>query len=114
MNLFKKKESNCCQTNSTCCSPMKEGNLSINDQDKRIIVLGACCGNSVQTFENVKTAVKILELPIEVENIGHFEEIAAFGVMSTPALVVNNKVYSQGRKISVVDAKKFIEKALES
>lgn len=92
----------------------KSGTLQpSNDQDKNIIVLGACCNKSSETFKNVKEAVTCLGLEQEVANIGDFEIIASYGVMTTPALVINKKVYSQGKKLSVEDAKKLIEKALK-
>lgn len=84
-----------------------------DNQDKNIIVLGACCKKSSETFENVKEAVKYLGLQQEVVNIGDYEVIASYGVMTTPALVINKKVYSQGKKLSVDEAKQLIEKAYE-
>lgn len=77
-----------------------------------IKVLGACCNKSLETFENTKKAVAELGLGIEVENIGDSRKIALYGVMSTPALVVNDKVLAMGRYLSVADVKALIEKAL--
>ena len=76
-----------------------------------IKVLGACCKKSQATFENVKAAVAELGLSAEVENVGDVSVIASYGVMSTPALVVDGKVLSFGRMLEVKDAKKIIEKA---
>jgi small redox-active disulfide protein 2 len=75
-----------------------------------IKVLGACCKKSAATFENVKAAVKSLGLSVEVENIGDLAEIARYGVMSTPALVIDDKVVSLGRLLEVKDAAKIIQK----
>lgn len=83
------------------------------DLDHAIIVLGACCSKSSETFENVKEAAKLLGIQKEVVNIGDYEVIASFGVMTTPGLVIDRVVYSQGRKLSVDDAKRLIEKSLE-
>ena len=74
------------------------------------IVLGACCKKSADTFKNVQQAVAELGFHDEVVNIGDAVEIARYGVMQTPALVVNGKVLSCGRLIGVDEAKKFIEK----
>jgi small redox-active disulfide protein 2 len=75
-----------------------------------IKVLGACCKRSLSTFENVKKAVAALGLGVEVENVGDVEEIARYGVLSTPALVIDEKVVSFGRLLEVKDAIKIIEK----
>ncbi len=75
-----------------------------------IKVLGACCKKSQTTFENVKKAVAELGLGIEVENIGDMGVIAQYGVMSTPALVIDEKVVSFGRLLETKDAVKIIEK----
>ncbi|MDD5659897.1 MAG: thioredoxin family protein [Actinomycetota bacterium] len=78
----------------------------------KIKVLGACCKKSTGTFENTKLAVKELGINAEVENIGDIAEIAKYGVMSTPALVIDGKVVSYGRFLSTEDVKKIIEKAM--
>ena len=78
-----------------------------------IKVLGACCRKSLATFENVKKAVAELGMSVDVENIGDIEEIAKYGVMSTPALVIDEKVVSFGRLLEIKDAKKIIEKVTE-
>ena len=80
-------------------------------QNARFIVLGACCQKSADTFANVQKAVAELGLSDEVLNIGDNVEIAKYGVMQTPALVIDSKVVSIGRLIKVEEAKKLIEKA---
>ena len=76
----------------------------------KFIVLGACCKKSSDTFINVKNAVAELGFEDEVINIGDFIEIAKYGVMQTPAFVINGKVVSYGKLISTEEAKEFIEK----
>lgn len=75
-----------------------------------IKVLGACCKKSTETFENTKLAVKEMGLDVEVENIGDIVEIAKYGVMTTPALVIDGKVVSYGKLLKPADVKKIIEK----
>ncbi len=88
------------------------GQCGISDITKsKYIVLGACCKKSADTFENVKKAVSELGITDEVLNIGDNVEIAKYGVMQTPALVIDSKVVSYGKMISVEEAKKLIEKA---
>lgn len=78
----------------------------------KIIVLGACCKKSLETFENTKQAVAEMGLDIDVENIGDAVEIAKYGVMSTPALVIDGKVLSYGKFLKTKDIVKLIEKVL--
>ncbi len=75
-----------------------------------IKVLGACCKKSQASFENVKKAVAELGLGVEVENVGDLGEIAAYGVMTTPALVIDGKVVSFGKLIETKDAVTLIRK----
>lgn len=76
-----------------------------------IKILGACCKKSTETFENTKLAVKEMGLDVEVENIGDIIEISKYGVMSTPALVIDEKVVSYGKLLKPKDIIKIIEKA---
>ncbi len=76
----------------------------------KIKVLGACCKKSTETFENAKAAVKELGIEASVENIGDFAEIAGYGVMSTPALVIDDKVVSSGKYLKPADIINIINK----
>lgn len=115
MALFKfgKKE----EKNSCCGEEVKDAcscgsQCGISDiHDARFIVLGACCQKSTDTFANVKQAAAEMGFTDEVLNIGDPVEIAKYGVMQTPALVINNQVMSYGKLIKVEEAKKLIEKS---
>lgn len=79
----------------------------------KIITLGACCKKSAQFFANTKIAVNELGLNVEVENTGDMMEIAKYGVMQTPALVVDNKVLCYGKLLTVEQIKTLIEKLIK-
>lgn len=117
MALFgfgKKKDDTqtCCNDaqpkNSCACAGACTGN---DAQESRILVLGACCQKSADTVANVKQAAAELGLTDEVCNIGDAMEIAKYGVMQTPALVIDSKVCAYGKLIKVPEAKKLIEQA---
>ncbi|MFI3173597.1 MAG: thioredoxin family protein [Bacillota bacterium] len=76
----------------------------------RILVLGACCQKSSQSFENVKQATAQMGLEETVVNIGDMEQIAKYGVMSTPALVIDSRVVAQGSLIKVEQAEELLKK----
>ncbi len=108
----KKEQESCCsgQEIKTACAC--GGSCGISDvKNARFIVLGACCKKSADTFENTKKAVAEMGFDDEVLNIGDDVEIAKYGVMQTPALVINSKVVAYGKLLSVEDVKKLIEKA---
>ena len=47
--------------------------------------------------ENTKAALSELQIEAEIVKVTDFAQIAAFGVMSTPALVIDEKVASFGK-----------------
>lgn len=49
-------------------------------------------------------------LSIEPEYITDMEKVMAYGVMSMPALVVNEKVVSMGRVLKAADVEKLLHK----
>lgn len=100
-------------------APASEKNIGLKVQRKekskmRIQALGGCCKNSTKNYENVVAAAKELGLGIEVEHVTDMNEIMALGVMATPGLVINGKVYSVGRVLTVSQAKDIIQKSQQS
>ena len=99
------------EASSCCCGNKQEENVC--DKDNRITsikVLGAGCKSCHKQFENVKKAVEELGLEIEVEYITDMEKVMAFGVMSMPAIVVNEKVVSMGKVLKSVEVIKLLGK----
>lgn len=110
---FKKKEKEektpccCCSgeskesTTKECCSTVQE--------ISSIKVLGAGCKSCHQQYENVKETVKSLGLPVEVEYITDMEKVMGYGVMSMPAIVVNENVVSMGKVLKPADVEKLLK-----
>lgn len=73
---------------------------------------GAGCGlESCQTqYGNAKAAVRSLGLPIEVAYITDMEKVMAYGVMSMPAMVVNEQVVSMGKVLKAADVETLLRK----
>lgn len=86
----------CCGTsvNGICC----------------VKVLGAGCRACHEQYENAKTAVKALGLDVEVEYITDMEKVMGYGVMSMPAIVVNERVVSMGKVLKAADVEKLLRK----
>lgn len=62
-----------------------------------IKVLGSGCPNCIRLEKNVNVALKELGKEATVEKVTDFKDIMSYGVMSTPALVVDGKVLFSGR-----------------
>jgi small redox-active disulfide protein 2 len=63
----------------------------------KIQVLGPGCAKCKLLYEHVDRAAKELGLEYEIEKVTDIEAIMGYGVMSTPALVVNGQVKLAGR-----------------
>jgi small redox-active disulfide protein 2 len=62
-----------------------------------IKVLGPGCGNCKRLTALTEQALAELGRPEQVEKVTDYAQIAAYGVMSTPALVVDDQVVMAGR-----------------
>lgn len=74
-----------------------------------IKVLGMGCASCNKLVESVKQAVKELGIDTEVKKIEDVAEIMRYGVMKTPALVVNEKVKAFGNLLSVAEVKAILQ-----
>ena len=73
-----------------------------------IKVLGGGCKCCESILTSVKEAVAAKEIDAEIEYITDMEKILEFGVMSTPALMIDGKIVSAGRSLKAKDIEKFI------
>ena len=73
-------------------------------------ILGSGCKNCVKLAENTKAALTELGLEAELVKVTDFSEIAKYGIMSTPGLVVDEKVVSFGKVLKSKDIVKLLEK----
>jgi small redox-active disulfide protein 2 len=71
----------------------------------KIQILGTGCPKCRKLAENAETAVKELGLYCEIEKVTNISDIMAFGVMMTPALVIDGQVKITGRVLPVADIK---------
>jgi small redox-active disulfide protein 2 len=71
----------------------------------RVQVLGTGCAKCRQLTANAEKALSALGLTVPVEKVEDLREIMRLGVMLTPALVIDGRVRSMG-KLLTVDALK--------
>ena len=112
-NFGKKKEtkaSSCCcggaeasKSTGCCCGEPVEGICCVK-------VLGAGCKSCHAQYENAKAAVQALGLDIEVEYVTDMEQVMTYGVMSMPAIVVNEQVVSMGKVLKAADVEKLLRR----
>jgi small redox-active disulfide protein 2 len=74
----------------------------------KIQILGTGCSKCKQLMANAEAAVKALGIEATIEKVEEIQDIMKFGVMTTPALVVDGTVKSAGRTLSEDDIKKFL------
>ncbi len=63
---------------------------------KNIKVLGTGCANCEATLKRIETAAKENGVEINLEKVEELSEIMAYGVMSTPGVVIDDKVVHAG------------------
>ena len=62
-----------------------------------IKVLGPGCANCVNLEKNTRAALASLGMEASVEKVTDYAEIAGYGIMRTPGLVVDEQVLVSGR-----------------
>lgn len=119
MSLFnfgkkeEEKKASECACNCECSSNETDGNTTVCRPKAEngvccIKVLGAGCKTCHEQYENVKKAVSDMGLSVEVEYITDMEKVMSYGVMSMPAIVVNEKVVSMGKLLKPADVQKLL------
>lgn len=74
----------------------------------KIKILGSGCAKCRTLENNTRTAVKELNLDAEIIKITDVNQITDYGVMMTPAIVVDEKVLSYGKVLSPADIKALL------
>jgi len=75
----------------------------------KVEILGGGCANCKRLEENARKACKELGIKARFVKVQDFAQIASYGVMATPALVVDGEVRSYGRVPSVDEIKKLLK-----
>lgn len=91
------------EASSCCCG---DGECSVQSMK----VLGAGCKSCHEQYGNCKAAVKELGMNLEVEYITDMEKVMAYGIMSMPGIIVNEKVVSIGKVLKTADVIKLLKK----
>ncbi len=73
-------------------------------------VLGSGCAKCQQLEAAAKEALEQLGMDTAIDHITDFSQIAAYGVMTTPALVVDGKVVSLGKVLKTDELVQLLQK----
>lgn len=124
-NLFgSKKKSGCCgmeiveEPESCSCGgacepkPAAGEKAEINSDITTLRILGTGCKKCHTLEENVKIAVNEMGGGFNVIKVTDINEIASYGAINTPALMMGNKVVSMGKVLKPDEVKKILEKNL--
>lgn len=96
------KKKSCCDMEivdeepSCCCGNTVTGETA-QSEPADILILGPECKNCQSLEQNVKEALTRMGKTTAIDHITDFNIIAAYGIMSTPGLVVHGKVVSSGK-----------------
>jgi len=74
----------------------------------KIEILGTGCPKCKMLESNVKRAVEELGIKAEINKVTDIAKIIEYGVMSTPALVIDGEVKCYGRLPDVNEIKKWL------
>ena len=74
----------------------------------KIQILGTGCPKCQKLAQHAEAAVKELGVAYELEKITDLQRIMAFGVMTTPALVVDGVVKFVGKVLTPEEIKPFL------
>ena len=77
--------------------------------DMIIKILGTGCAKCGKLEKNVKAAIGELGINATVEKVEDLPSIMKYGVMSTPALVIDEKVKAVGRVLDTKEITKLIQ-----
>ncbi len=114
MALFGKKKNEeksaacCCNCN---CNPegMEEAEKAKAD-GASVKVLGSGCAKCNQLEAATEAALLQLGMDSSIDHVTDFAQIAAYGVMTTPALVVDGKVVSYGKVLKTDEVVKILQR----
>ncbi len=106
--IKKKEEPSCCC--GSCDAESMAKAESAKAEGVSIKILGSGCAKCNQLEAATKAALEQLGMDTTVDHVTDFSQIAAYGVMTTPALVVDGKVVSYGKVLKAEEVVRILQK----
>ncbi|MEI7907116.1 MAG: thioredoxin family protein [Bacteroidota bacterium] len=79
-----------------------------------IKVLGSGCANCKTLEQRTIEAMKQMNITAAVEKVTDYQQIASYGIMRTPGLVLDNKIVVQGRVPTVDQIREILQQEIAS
>ncbi len=74
----------------------------------KIKIIGKSCSNRNKLFKNLEKSLEDFRTKVEIELLEESKDLNKYNVTNTPALVINDKVVSQGKILNEREIKNFI------
>jgi small redox-active disulfide protein 2 len=103
------KSSSCCCGGNCDCESMEKAEQA-KTEGASVKVLGSGCPKCNALELATKTALEQLGMDTEIEHVTDYAKIASYGVMTTPALVVDGKVVSYGKVLKTEEVVAILKK----
>ena len=113
MGLFGKKltkASQPCCCGGACDAQGAEAAQAPQAESASVKVLGSGCAKCNQLEAATKAALAQLGMDTAIDHVTDFAQIAAYGVMTTPALVVDGKVVAYGKVLKQEEVVALLQK----
>lgn len=110
MGLFGKKKEAPEKTTCSCNGNCGTAKAQATEVSANVKVLGSGCAKCNELEKATKEALAELGMDTAVEHVTDFAEIAAYGVISTPALVVDGKVAVYGKVLKKEEVVELLHK----
>lgn len=104
-----KQEASCC-CNGKCDAECMAKAETAKAEGASVKVLGSGCAKCNQLEAAAKAALEQLGMDTTIDHVTDFAQIASYGVMSTPALVVDGKVVSYGKVLKTEEVAAILKK----
>lgn len=105
----KETKQGCCGGNCNAESMAKA--KAAQNEGASVKILGLGCVKCNELEANTKAALEQLGMSTEIDHVTDFTQIASYGVMSTPALVVDGKVSAFGKVLNTQEVVQLLQKA---
>ncbi len=109
MGLFNRKNKEACDCCGCAANAAATDVTHAQPTASGIKVLGSGCAKCNALETATREALAELGMDTAIDHVTDFTQIAAYGVMSTPALVVDGKVLSSGRVLKKDEVKALIK-----
>lgn len=110
MGLFNRKKKEAPAACCGACTPEAASQPERVKASGSIQILGSGCAKCSALEKSTREALAELGMDTAIDHVTDFAQIAAYGVMTTPALVIDGKVASYGKMLKKEEAKALIQK----